>query len=143
MVMLRLTLLLIMIISTNIRSYADTLSNLHINSTDLVIDQGKMTATFTGNVVLCFEDVKLLGEEIIFHFQDERIRDIKYIHVKNNIRAIQSLDNTLLLANEAIFEMEKATLQLIGNVVIERDDKIMKTKEMIYYGKINNIMLGK
>ena len=141
--MLKLTLLLIMIVSASIKSYAETLSNLHINSTDLVIDRVKMTAIFTGSVVLCFQDVKLLGAEVIFHFEDEKIKDIKYIHISKNIRAIQNLDNTLLIADEAIFEMKKSELNLMGNVVIQKDDKIMKAKEMVYYGKINNVMLEK
>lgn len=141
--MFRLILLFTMITNASLISYAETLSNLHINSTDLVIDREKMTAIFTGTVVLCFQDVKLLGGQVIFHFEDEKIKDIKYIHVSKNIRAIQNSDDTLLIAEEAIFEMKKSELTLIGNVVIEKDDKIMKAKEMIYYGKINNVMLGK
>ena len=87
--------------------------------------------------------MKLLGAEVIFHFEDEKIKDIKYIHISKNIRAIQNLDNTLLIADEAIFEMKKSELKLMGNVVIQKDDKIMKAKEMVYYGKINNVMLEK
>jgi len=141
--MLKLTLLLATITSASCTSYAETLSNLHINSTDLVVDRKKMTATFTGSVVLCFQDVKLLGERVIFYFENEAAKEIKYIYVSKNIRAVQTSDNSLLIADEAIFEMQKSELKLMGNVVIEKNDQIMRAQEMIYQGKINNVMLGK
>lgn len=141
MVMLKQILLLIILISANI-TCAQTLSNLHINSTDLVVDREKMTATFTGNVVLCFEDIKLLGKKVVFYFEDDKIKHIKSIYISQNIRAIQN-DGTILLAENAIFEMQKSELRLFGNVVIEKANRIMKAKEMIYRGKISDIMLGK
>ena len=142
MAMLRQILLFMMLLMalTSLDASAETLSNLHINSTDLIVDREKMTATFTGNVVLCFKDVTLLGKKVVFIFEDEQIRDIKTISVYDHVRAKQD-DETVVLADEAMFEMEKSELKLIGNVVIEKDDKIMKAKEMIYYGKISNVML--
>jgi len=139
--MLKQILLLIILISANI-AHAETFSNLRINSTDLVIDREKMTATFTGSVVLCFEDVKLLGGKAVFYFEDDKIKHIKSIHVSQDIKAIQN-DGTILIAENAIFEMKKSELKLFGNVVIEKDNRIMKAKEMIYTGKISDIMLGK
>jgi len=123
-------------------SYASNLSTLHIDSSDLVIDRGKFTATFTGSVVLCFDDIKLLGEEAVFYFEDDKIKDIKEIHIYKNIRAIE-YDNTVLLADKAVFEMAKSELKLTGNVVIEKKGQIMKAREMTYFGKINDVVLRK
>jgi lipopolysaccharide export system protein LptA len=47
---------------------SDTLEHLHINSEDLVIDKLKMTANFTGNVVMCFDNVQLSGQKAVFLF---------------------------------------------------------------------------
>ena len=135
-----LALILLCMVSVNY-SYAATLSNLHINSSDLVVDREKKTATFTGNVVLYFDDIKLLGQEAVFYFVDEKIKDIKEIHIYRNIRAIEA-DDTVLLADKAVFEMAKSELALTGNVVIEKGDKIMQAKEMIYYGKISGVVLN-
>ena len=142
MVMLKLILLLTVSISTSSSYAAPTLSNLQINSSDLVIDREKMTATFAGHVALCFDEVKLLGEEVVFYFEDEKIKDIREIHVHKNIRAIEA-DDTMLLADEAVFEMKKSKLTLAGHVVVEKGGKIMKANEMVYYGKISDVMLGK
>ena len=123
-------------------SYASTLSNLHIDSSDLVIDREKFTATFTGSVALCFDDIKLLGEEAVFYFEDEQIKDIKEIHIYKNIRAIED-DSTVLLADKAVFEMAKSELKLTGHVVIEKNDQIMKAHDMTYFGKISDVVLSK
>ncbi len=140
--MVMLKLISLFVVSASVNASAETLSNLHINSTDLVIDREKMIATFTGSVVLCFEDVKLLGDAIVFHFKDAKIKDIQEIHVHKNVKAIER-DDTILLADDAVFDMEKSELKLRGNVVIEKGEKIMKAGEMIYYGKISNMVLGK
>lgn len=133
-------ILLFTILLSSLDVFSQTLSNLHINSTDLIVDREKMTATFTGSVVLCFKDVTLLGGKIIFIFEDEKIKDIKTIHIYENIRAIQDV-KTVLLAQEAMFDVAKSQLKLKGNVVIEKDNKIMHAKEMIYYGKISEVIL--
>jgi lipopolysaccharide export system protein LptA len=135
-------LVLILLFMISINSYASTLSKLHINSSDLIIDREKLTAVFTGNVVLCFDTMKLLGGEVVFYFEDNKIKDIKEIHVVKNIRAIEA-DNTILLADKAIFEVASSKLKLTGHVVIEKGDKIMKANEMNYLGKMREVLLRK
>lgn len=134
-------LTLFFIISSNF-VYAAANSSLHIDSSDLVIDRETLTATFTGSVALCFDNIKLLGEKVVFYFEDEKIKDIKEIHVYNNIRAIES-EETVLLSDEAVFDMKKSELKLIGHVVIERKNQIMKASEMRYFGKIDHMVLRK
>lgn len=143
--MLRQILLLI-VVSTNINIfcpsfvYAETLESLDINSSDLVIDRLKMTATFFGNVVVCLQDIKLLGDKAIFYFANEQIKDIKYIKIIDNVKA-QQQNGALILADEAILELGKAQLNLKGRVVIQQGENIIHAKEMIYNGKIKKIIL--
>ena len=128
-------------VSSNI-ACAATLSHLHIDSSDLLIEREKMTAIFSGNILLCFDDIKLLGEEVVFYFEDTNIKDIKEIHVHKNIRATEK-DGTVLIADEAIFWMNKSELKLTGNVVIEKNQRIMRAREMTFYGKIKDVVLEK
>lgn len=141
MVMLRHILLLI-IVSTSLNAYSNTLKSLNINSTDLVINRQKMSATFSGNVVLCFQDVKLLGSKAVFYFENDKLKKIQSIKVQNNVKA-QQQDGAIVLADEATFVIDSSELRLSGHVVIEKGENIMYSKEMVYYGKVSQIILGK
>lgn len=140
MVMLRHILLLIILSASN-STNADTLKSLDISSSDLVIDRQKTTASFTGNVVLCFQDIKVLGNKAIFYFEDDKLNKIKSIKVQNNVKAKQK-DGSIILADEAIFELDLYELKLNGHVIIEKGENIMHSKEMILYRKIRHIILG-
>lgn len=116
--------------------------NIHINSSDLVIDRVKMTATFTGTVLLCMNNIKVLGQKAIFYFENESIQNIQRIELEGSIKAMEE-DGSIALANNASFEMDKSELILSGNVMIDKKDKILKADEVKYRGKMNNIMLEK
>lgn len=134
--------LLLLLIKTANYAYASTLKNLHINSSDLFIDREKQIATFKGNVVICFDNIKLLGEESVFYFSNQNMKDIKEIHLYRNIKAVEENDN-ILLADKAVFIMDKSELKLSGNVIIEKGEKVIFAEEITYFGKISKISLKK
>lgn len=136
MAMLKLILILMML-KTN--AYAN--DDLDISSLDLVYDRHKKTATFSGNVILCFSNVTLTSEKVIFIFQDSNKRKIEKVHIPARLRAIKQENNqeTLILGDSGTYYLSTKTLHLKGNVIIEDKKDVIKTNEMIYHGKLKKI----
>jgi lipopolysaccharide export system protein LptA len=118
-------------------------NNLHINSENLVLDREKNTAAFTGNVLICFEGMKLSTQKAIFTFEDKQSKKIKTITFPEKIRALRELENSssVIIANEAEYTNGNKELRLKGHVIIEDKKEVIITEEMLYYGELNNIVL--
>jgi lipopolysaccharide export system protein LptA len=118
-------------------------NNLQINSENLVLDREKNTAAFTGNVLICFEGMKLSTQKAIFTFEDKQSKKIKTITFPEKITALRELENSssVIIANEAEYTNGNKELRLKGHVIIEDKKEVIITEEMLYYGELNNIVL--
>ena len=135
MVMLKQVFLLVLLISAK-SVFADGVSNLYINSDNLLIDKNSMTAKFSGNVLLCFKDVKLLGDKIVFSFENEKNRKIKKIIIENNIKAFYYNNNTLISGDRAVYNASNSELEITGHVIVDLDGKVIITDKIIIYGDL-------
>ncbi len=135
MVMLRLILILVTL-SSSLPSFAD---NLHIDSEELVLDKKTNTASFTGNVMLCFKDMKLISQKVVFYFEDGKNKKIKKI-VFPTLVQVEKLDSTIL-ADSAVYTEVSKLLVLTGHVVVEKNGEVIVTDEMLYHGKLEDVVL--
>lgn len=116
------------------------LSKLHINADNLVVDQVKQEACFTGEVILWFEDMvvnttilkilykKVDNKSVIDHL----IMPVKLIAKKHKTQEV-------LIADSAQYLVDKKELTLIGNVVIQTNNRIIKTHRLVYYMPLNKV----
>ena len=115
--------------------------DLDISALKLVYDRHKKSATFSGNVVLCFENVKLVSQKVIFTFKDDNRKKIDKVNIPGKLRAVRTEDGQkkVILADSGTFSLEDQTLTLIGNVAIEDKKDVIITDKMIYHGKLKKI----
>jgi lipopolysaccharide transport protein LptA len=113
--------------------------NLDIKSDTLKYDRHKNIATFEGNVLICLDGIRIHTDKVIFHFLNKS--KIKEVRIPSKIKAIREKDNSVILADKGIYILKNEMLKLIGNVVIEDNKGIVITNEMVYQGKLKNIIL--
>lgn len=140
--MLKLILMLAAIINPNLSVFAE--DTLHINSKNLVLDREKNTAVFAGNVLICFQGMKLSTQKAIFIFEDQHSKKIKKIIFPEQITAMRETrkESSVIIANEAEYTNSNKELLLKGRVITQDKKEVIITEEMLYYGELNNIVLN-
>ncbi|WP_341786773.1 LptA/OstA family protein [Rickettsia endosymbiont of Cantharis rufa] len=127
-------LVLMLIISTVIYANDKDISNLHITSDTLIIDRTKQKAEYLGNVVVYFDNAILRTKELyIFYKTICGKRTIDYIVIPTQLTVERKINNELLLADSAEYFFDNKQLILLGNVILQRDDNVLKTNKLIYY----------
>ncbi len=136
-------------------------SDLVINSDDLLVDNSKNTAIFTGKVVVWFDDMLLKTSKLeVFYVQRTHKRAIEKIIIPNNLVATKiearhpSLPNSktndeVIIAGSAEYVPSSRALTL-NNVKLLRqaiaangeitEENILKTEKLIYYTKLQKIL---
>ncbi|ABV73528.1 hypothetical protein A1E_02940 [Rickettsia canadensis str. McKiel] len=127
-------LLVFLTISISIYASDKDISNLHITSDTLIIDKTKQKAEYLGNVVVYFDNAILRTEELyIFYKTIDEKQTIDHIIVPTKLNVERKINNELLLADSAKYFFDNKQLILIGNVILQRDDNVLKTNKLIYY----------
>nr|WP_121543042.1 palindromic element RPE1 domain-containing protein [Candidatus Rickettsia colombianensi] len=127
-------LVLLLIISTVIYANDKNISNLHITSDTLIIDRTKQKAEYLGNVVVYFDNAILRTKELyIFYKTIDEKQTIDHIVVPTKLTVERKINNELLLADSAKYFFDNKQLILLGNVILQRDDNVLKTNKLIYY----------
>nr|WP_032138617.1 palindromic element RPE1 domain-containing protein [Rickettsia tamurae] len=127
-------LVLLLIISTAIYANDKNISNLHITSDTLIIDRTKQKAEYLGNVVVYFDNAILRTKELyIFYKTIDEKQTIDHIVVPTKLTVERKINNELLLADSAKYFFDNKQLILLGNVILQRDDNVLKTNKLIYY----------
>lgn len=135
------TIKLVIFFTISISTYADDkdISNLHITSDTLIINRVKQKAEYLGNVVVYFDNSILRTEELyIFYKTIDNKQTIDYIVVPTKLSVEKKINNELLLADSGNYFLDNKQLILLGNVVLERNNNILKTNKLIYYVDIVN-----
>ncbi len=115
-------------------------SKLYINSDDLVIDQVKQEAHFTGAVILWFEDMVVNTTELkVFYKKIGNKSVIDHIIMPVKLTAKKNITKELLIADSAQYFVDKKELTLIGNILIQTKDRIIKTNKLVYYMQLNKV----
>ncbi|MCC8372315.1 MAG: LptA/OstA family protein [Rickettsia endosymbiont of Pseudomimeciton antennatum] len=117
-----------------------SMDKLYINSDSLVIDQTKQQAFFSGEVILWFDDmmVKTTNLEIFYKIVDNK-KTINYIFIPSRLTAKRNDGQELLIATSAKYFVERKELVLLGNVIVQNKDGIVRTDKLVYYTKLNNV----
>ena len=127
-------LVLLLIISTIIYANDKNISNLHIASDSLIIDRTKQKAAYLGNVIVYFDNAILRTKELyIFYKTIDEKQTIDHIVVPTKLTVERKINNELLLADSAKYFCDNKQLILLGNVILQRDDNVLKTNKLIYY----------
>ncbi|XVN42758.1 MAG: LptA/OstA family protein [Candidatus Rickettsia vulgarisii] len=119
----------------------NNLHKLYINSDNLVINQAKKQAEFTGEVILWFDDlmIKTTNLEIYYKIVDDK-KTIDRIIMSSKLTGKKNNSAELLMANSAEYFVKKKELILLGDVVIQKDEHIIKTDKLVYYmQQLNNV----
>jgi lipopolysaccharide export system protein LptA len=114
--------------------------NIYINSDLLTFDKSKNTADFNGNVVVWFEDLILTSSDlqIIYKKNSAGKNQIDRIIIPNKLKAIRIKDHEVLIAQNGEYKMDSSKLTL-RYVELMKDDDILQTPELIYYGMLQKI----
>nr|WP_016916809.1 palindromic element RPE1 domain-containing protein [Rickettsia honei] len=127
-------LVLLLIISTIIYANDKNISNLHITSDSLIIDRTKQKVAYLGNVIVYFDNAILRTKELyIFYKTIDEKQTIDHIVVPTKLTVERKINNELLLADSAKYFCDNKQLILLGNVILQRDDHVLKTNKLIYY----------
>ncbi|MCZ6886822.1 MAG: hypothetical protein O7C59_10435 [Rickettsia endosymbiont of Ixodes persulcatus] len=132
---------LVVFLTVSISIYASDkdISNLHITSDTLIIDRTKQKAEYLGNVIVYFNNAILRMEKLyIFYKTIDEKQTIDHIVVPTKLTLERKINNELLLADSAKYFFDNKQLILIGNVILQRDDNVLKTNKLIYYVDIVN-----
>ncbi|HJD56295.1 MAG TPA: hypothetical protein LFW21_06780 [Rickettsia endosymbiont of Pyrocoelia pectoralis] len=133
-----INLALFLIISTEIN--AKEISNLHITSDTLIINRVKQKAEYLGNVVVYFDDAILKTEKLYIIYKTvNKENTIDYIEIPTKLEVEKKINNEFLLADSAKYFLDNKQLILLGNVILQRDDNILKTNKLIYYVDLKTI----
>ncbi len=121
-----------------------SMDKLYINSDNLVIDHTKQQAFFTGEVILWFDDivVKTTNLEIFYKIVDNK-KTINYISIPSRLIAKRNDGQELLIATSAKYFVERKELVLLGDVIVQNKNGIIKTDKLVYYTKLNNVNYSK
>ncbi len=127
---------LVVFLTVSISIYANdkNISNLHITSDTLIIDRIKQKAEYLGNVVVYFDNAILRTKELyIFYKTIDDKQTIDYIVIPTKLTVERKINNELLLADSAKYFFDDKQLILLDNVILQRDDNVLKTNKLIYY----------
>lgn len=141
--MIKAVILFILISSTI--AYGNNLSPdnlLSIDADELIIDQTKQRAVYTGEVLICFDDIllKTTKLEILYKVHNQK-KTISEINIPVKLIARRTVNEELLVADSAKYLVEKHELTLLGNVLIRDNERIIKTNKLVYFTKLEKFNL--
>lgn len=108
---------------------------LNIDSNNLDIDKQKGTAVFSGKVKVVFQDMVLKTEkiEVVYQKDDSGSGAVDRIIIPGKLKAIKNCGKEMALARKGVFYAKKSKLELFGGVILEKEDKVLKTMTLVYY----------
>lgn len=112
--------------------------NIKVNSDYLEIDELSGESIFTGKVILLAADITLKTEilKISYKLDKEGKRQLNRIDIPAKVEAIKLKNDETIIANKAYYEADLMRLTLKGDVLLNRDDNVLRTHELILYLKL-------
>ncbi|MFY9590064.1 LptA/OstA family protein [Rickettsia endosymbiont of Halotydeus destructor] len=106
----------------------------YIESDSLIIDRIKQKIKYIGNVIVYFEDAILKTKtlEIVFNIEGNE-KTVKYIIIPTKLTIKKTKHDELLIADSAKYFLDNKQLILLGNVILQYKDSILKTDKFVYY----------
>lgn len=114
-------------------AFAAPFDDLKINSDHLTIQKDTSMATFSGNVIVHFEDLILITSKlIVFYTSVNNSQKITKIVIPEKLKAIKDCGKEVIIANEGLFDNLQKKLTLKGNVTSQTEDNILITDKLVY-----------
>lgn len=135
-------ILVFTLIFTIISSTSATITQdaIHINSDKLTINKKDMSASFTGCVLIEFEDRKLKTDSIkIYYKQENNKRTIDKIIIPKKFVITKNKSKEIVIADNGEYIKSENKLVLKGNVVLYKEGDVIITDKAVYFIKIKHI----
>ena len=114
-------------------SLAASIDELKITSDNLTIQKDASTATFTGNVIVFFDNLKLTTTELIVYYAGtNNKKEISKIVIPVKLTAIKNCEKEVVIADKGIFDNSTKKLTLEGNITMQKEGNILITDKLIY-----------
>lgn len=122
-------------------SFTNPGDDIYIDSDILTINRQENSATFEGEVILWFEDMLLKTSklQVIYKEGQDKSTTIDRIIIPRKVKATKPSDQEVIIADSAEYNVEKAELILLGDVVLQRGEHILRTKRLVYHGNLRSI----
>ncbi len=117
--------------------------NLKISSDSLAIKQDELSATFSGSVLVIFDNLRLTTSKLIVFYTDiSQKRDIRKIVIPSKLKAIKDCGKEIVIADRGEFDNITKKLTLNGNVKMQKDGNVLVTDKLIYSANFESINQG-
>ncbi len=116
-------------------TYANEAENfLDIKSDHLKLDKANNIVNFYGNVMVNFQEMELKTDSLQVTFRQINGKNkIEKILIPTKLQVIKTNTQEIAVAGSGEFNADSKTLTLINNVIIKREDYIIRTNKFIYY----------
>lgn len=116
------------------------LDTININSDKLGLDQEESSATFTGSVVIAFEDLALKTDNIkVLYKKGNKKNKLDTIVIPQKFVVTKSCGKEIVIADSGLYIHDKNKLILKGNVILYKDGDIITSDKAVYITKIKQI----
>lgn len=104
---------------------------LHITSDHVSLDQGNFSAHFKGNVMVYFKDYILKTDELIITY-DTKAKKIEKVSMPKLVKMVRKSSQEVVIADRAFYDKKLQQLILAGNVIVQKENHVLKTNQIIY-----------
>lgn len=104
---------------------------LQITSDSMLMNQANFSAHFKGNVVVYFKDYILKTEELIIIYNTKE-KNIEKITIPKILKMVRKSPQEIVIADQAFFDKKLHQLILTGNVIVQKENHVLKTNQIIY-----------
>jgi lipopolysaccharide export system protein LptA len=112
---------------------ATDIDKLNITSDNLTIQNDIGTATFSGSVIVVFDNLTLhTSKLIVFYKELNKKREIIKILIPGKLKAIRNCGTEIAIADSGYYDHLTKKLTLDGNVMLQKDEHILTTNKLIY-----------
>ncbi len=117
-----------------------SLEAININSDKLSLDQEESSATFTGSVVVEFEDLELKTDNIKALYKEVNKKNkLDTVIIPQKFVVTKSDGKEIVIADSGIYIHNNNKLILKGNVILYKDGDIILSDKAVYFTKIKQI----
>lgn len=104
---------------------------LQITSDRVLLDQSDFSAHFKGNVMVYFKDYILKTEELVITY-DAKEKKIEKITIPKLVKMARKSSQEIVIADRAFYDKKLQQLILAGDVIVQKENHILKTNQIIY-----------
>lgn len=123
-----------------VRADQNQKDKIQVNSDKLTLNQDDLSATFSGSVVILFEDGALKTNIIkVYYKKEEDNHKIDKIIFPEKFTITKDSGKEIIIADSGEYLNNKNKLILNGNVILYKDGNIIITEQAVYFTKLKNI----